>query len=337
MSSHPVVEAIRQFNAQHHALCRHVCWTYEEIKQCDAAKWRVVDQRDALRVSIDAALEAIEPDLAKRAFNTIPEPLREKAYMDGTDIWTRGFQQYSHGEGATRVINDETIRDELLDLRQRFIDRSLEAADAREAEGLQRAFNNDAVHLVLGYRNEGLRPLGPIFDKRLLEARHRYKDRLTRSRGLGSGTAFEDYYRAVVQIVQDFLASIDKANEPKDRKEPVADRTVEPAAAPAPALQACSEPQTADKAPPGAEDKPAPTAGPRMVVEVIDRQVVPDDTGNPAQELEQAFARTARRDEVRAVMEDAHARYDRELSERWKQPPPQPPKRKKGARHADLI
>lgn len=155
-----------------------------------------------------------------------------------------------------------------------------------------------------------------LFDERVFDA---IKDELK----------VDEKLYAIKELVADTKAKV-AADKPADT----------PAPAPAPAPVAPPPPALA----PAPSPPPVAVADHRVVsVELVDDSAPPADTGSVAQELEQAFARTARPDEVTTAKlgtveaESIYARYDQEIAERWKQPPPTPPKRKKGGPHGKFT
>lgn len=237
----------------------------------------------------------------------------------------------------------------LLALKQTCLDKLDEDATDRERYLTEYEFENRLRDALRANQNGDMSLEGfaePTMD--VLEAAADRRDRMLDSARdeHDRRTAYQFFEERAFNAIRDEM-KVDERNTATEAL--VADkskRKADPAPAPperkpAAASQARSEPQTADKAAPVQPAKPAPTAGPRMTVEVIDREVVPD--GNLAQELEEAFARTARPDEVTAARLGAieagpspYSAYDQRVSQAWKQPPPTPPKKKKG-RHHDLV
>src|SRR5215213_6354264 len=119
MSDHPAVVA-------HRAMYRAL----NADNRSPADEQRILNQFDAVRQNVDRQALVIEPTLATA--DTVPPELAAKAYSDGVDIWG-SMAPYNTGEGATRTINDGTLVPELIELRQHFVDRSLNAGDEDEA------------------------------------------------------------------------------------------------------------------------------------------------------------------------------------------------------------
>lgn len=165
-------------------------------------------------------------------------------------------------------------------------------------------------------------------------------DRYT-ARQLFEGRAFD-------AIMRELKADVHKAPEPvadAPKIEVVAAKPPKPA--PGSAAVASFDPPLATQAPitPAEratdDSKPAPVvveARPRVQVEVIDRQEVPDVIPNVAEELTRAFAKPlpVTTDKSEPVS-TPYTKYEQRLGDAWKQPPPLPKKRKKGVHDADLL
>lgn len=276
-------------------------------------------------------LEAIERVLLEQVPEQVPEALRDVAYLSGVDVWQPmpGAAPYAKGEAMNRIINDDTVTTELLDLRDRYVERSLTVASEDAARSARKTFEDKCLTIVLGGSRDGMRPISPEFDKRLLEARQRYKRELLR----GVHRHFDDnpdrdarreYLDEVRGIIFDWFEQYDRKNAPEPER-------------------------VADAAPPAPERKPAPALVSRVVaVEVVDNQSTAGET-----EREQEFERTVTQEVERSLAEGPdvallgklqtsaatmpYEQYDKKLSEAWKAPPKAPKRKKRGREVGDVL
>lgn len=224
-------------------------------------------------------------------------------------------------------------KDSLLAIQQRCVDKLPDDATDRERYLAQYEFENRLRDALKSHKNgmtfagfadatmDVIEDAGERLDSMLDDARDQH-----------------DHNTACNLFEQRAFDAIMQELEADERSDKTAELVADAARVAAPHRPPPAPPPPLAPPPP-----PAPVVQdrPRITVEVVDRQEVPDIIPNAAEELARVLAKpmpvTAADKSAPVAAPSPQARYEQKLGDAWKQPPPPLPKRKKGGQNADLL